>query len=321
VSIDLSIVIVSWNVRDLLEACLRSIESGPVAVVAPGEPYDGERLGVEVIVVESGSEDGTGAMLAEHFPWVHVIETGENVGFSRGNNIGIAVTRGRYVMLLNPDTEVIDDALPRMVVYMDRHRTVGVVGPRLLESDGVSVQSSRRRFPTLMTAFFESTWLQPIAPRRVLEQYYVLDEPDDETLRVDWVTGAALLTRHVILELVGGLDENFFMYSEELDWCRRAKEAGWHVVYLPMAKVVHHGGKSSEQVEAQRHIYFQASKVRYFRKHHGATTALVLQVFLLANYGSQLLLEALKGLLGHKRELRRARVRAYWQVLRSGLRG
>ena len=320
-AIDLSIIIVSWNVRDLLAACLRSIASGPVDIVPPGESPRGERLHIEVIVVESGSQDGTSAMLAEHFPWVQVIETGQNVGFARGNNIGLAAAQGRYTLLLNPDTEVLDDALPRMAAYLDRNPRVGAVGPQLLESDRLTVQSSRRRFPTLTTAFFESTWLQKFAPRRLLERYYVLDQPDDKTLSVDWVVGAALMTRQGVLKHVGGLDEDYFMYSEEMDWCRRVKRAGWQVVYLPTAQVVHHGGKSSEQVIVDRHVYFQRSKIRYFRKHHGRWSALTLRSFLLASYASQLLLEALKGLLGHKRDLRRERVRAYWRVLRSGLRG
>lgn len=318
--VDLSIVIVSWNVRDLLAACLRSIASGPVDIVPPGGKPRGERLHVEVIVVDAASEDGTTALLAERFPWAQVIETGENVGFSRGNNIGIAAAQGRYVMLLNPDTEIVQDALPRIAAYMDRNPRVGVVGPQLLESDRVTVQSSRRRFPTLTTAFFESTWLQPNAPSRILDRYYMRDVPDDETQKVDWVMGAALVTRRSVLEQAGGLDEGFFMYSEELDWCRRAHDAGWEAAYLPTAQVVHHGGKSSEQVMAQRHIHFQSSKVRYFRKHHGWLSAFILRFFLLANYAFQLLLEAAKGLLGHKRDLRRERVSAYWQVLRSGLR-
>jgi len=205
-----------------------------------------------------------------------------------------------------------------MVAYADAHPDVGVVGPQLLNSDG-SVQSSRRRFPTLMTGLFESTWLEPLAPRDVLRRYYVLDQPDDAIQEVDWLFGACFLVRRKVIEQVGALDEGFFMYSEEMDWCRRIRQAGWKVVYLPEAQVIHYGGKSSDQVAAQRHIYFQTSKVRYFRKHHGALTTGVLRVALLAMYAGQLTLEAAKGALGHKRALRRERVRAYWQVLRSGL--
>ena len=307
---DLTIIIVSWNVRELLATCLRSIE----------EVHD-KQLSVEVIVVDASSEDDTLDMLAGDFPSVQAIATSENVGFSRGNNIGIAAAQGKYVLLLNPDTEVIGDALGRMVAFMDANEKVGVVGPQLLDSDRVTVQSSRRRFPTLALAFFESTWLQRLASRSMLKRYYVLDLPDDETAHVDWVVGAALMTRRAVLDEVGGLDEGYFMYSEEMDWCHRVKDAGWQVVYLPEAQVMHHGGKSSEQVIAEQHIHFQQSKLRYFGKYHSSVSALALRVFLMIQYCYQLLLEAAKGLVGHKRNLRRERVRAYWRVLRSGLRG
>jgi GT2 family glycosyltransferase len=221
-------------------------------------------------------------------------------------------------MILNPDTQVVGDALSTLVAHADLHPEAGVIGPQLLNPDG-SVQPSRRRFPTLTTGLFESTWLQPVASRRVLRDYYMQDRSDSETQQVDWVIGACLLVRRDVIQQVGGLDEGFFMYSEELDWCRRIKQAGWKVMYLPDAKVIHHMGKSSDQVVAQRHIYFQTSKVRYFRKHHGPWAAGLVRIVLLALYLWQLMLEAVKGALGHKRELRRERVRAYWQVLRSGL--
>jgi N-acetylglucosaminyl-diphospho-decaprenol L-rhamnosyltransferase len=194
-----------------------------------------------------------------------------------------------------------------------------VVGPQLLNDDG-SVQSSRRRLPTLATAFFESTWLQPWAPRRLLERYYVLDQPDDVTLDVDWVKGAALMARREAIEQVGLMDDGYFMYSEELDWCRRFREAGWRVVYLPAAQIVHYEGKSSEQVLPARHIYFQSSKVRYFAKFHGPIVAESLRWFLLASYAWQLGIEGAKWLIGHRRSLRAGRIDAYRQVLGSGLR-
>jgi GT2 family glycosyltransferase len=137
---------------------------------------------------------------------------------------------------------------------------------------------------------------------------------------VDWVKGAYLMTRKTVLEQVGPLDADYFMYSEELDWCKRIKTAGWRVVYLPAAEIIHHEGKSSEQAVTARHINFQRAKLRYFRKYHGMMITMLLRIFLLVNYIWQLALEAFKGLLGHKKELRRQRVRAYWQVIRSGLR-
>jgi N-acetylglucosaminyl-diphospho-decaprenol L-rhamnosyltransferase len=301
-TIDLSVIIVSWNVREYLAKCLDSL--GTIG----NEP--------EVIVVDSGSTDGTVDMLRSRYPGVRLLPQAENIGFTRGNNIGLAAAQGRYLMLLNPDTEIIDDTLRQMVVYLDAHPDVGVVGPHTLNSDG-SHQSTRRRFPTFATALFESTWLQRLAPRRVLDRYYVRDIRDTDTADVDWVQGSALMLRREVYAQIGGLDEKYIMFSEEMDWCKRAKLAGWRVVYLGGARIIHHGGKSTDQVVASRHIYFQQSKLRYFRKFHGSPVALALRLFLIGNYFNQMALEAAKSLLGHKRALRNARVRVYWQVIRA----
>jgi hypothetical protein len=307
---DLSIVIVNWNVRDLLKSCLRSIY--PQRNRATG-------LRFETIVIDNASTDGSVQMVRETFPQVTLIANQNNPGFTGGNNQGMALSRGRYVLLLNPDTEVLDDALTHMVAYMDAHPEMGALGPTLLNPDG-SVQSSRRRFPRPATAFVESTTLQNWFPRhRLLTNYYALDLPDDAVAEVDWVTGACLLIRREALDQVGPLDDGYFMYSEELDWCRRAKDAGWKVIYYPQARVIHHGGRSSEQVKAFQIARFNRSKIRYFRKHHGRLVACALRIFLLINYGYQLLLETAKWLVGHKRPLRRSRMRAYWQVLKSRL--
>lgn len=306
-SLDLSVVIVNWNVRELLCACLNSIDAGR------GD------LRLEVIVVDAGSSDGSPAMISSQFPWVRLIARRDNVGFPKGNNIGISAASGRYILLLNPDTEVIDDGLAKMASFLDTQPEVGIVGPQLLNVDG-SVQSSRRRFPTLATAVFESTWLQPYAPKTLMHHYFADDLSDDATSDVDWLTGACLMVRHEVIEQVGLMDEAYFMYSEELDWCKRIKAAGWRVVYLPAAQLVHHVGASSQQAVTERHINFQRAKLRYFRKYHGRPAAVILRAILLMNYLWQLCLEGIKGLIGHKRALRRQRMQAYWQVLRSGLR-
>lgn len=305
--VDLSIIIVSWNVRDYVARCLETIPAG-----AGGYGY-------EVIVVDSASTDGTPEMLRERFPWVRLMAQPVNVGFTAGNNIGLRAAGGRFLMLLNPDTDVIGNALARLAAYMEANPDVGAVGPHTLNTDG-STQSSRRRFPTLATAFLESTPLQKIAPRRVLDRYYVNGPPDDAVLDVDWMQGSALMVRREVYEAVGGLDEGYVMYSEEVDWCKRIKLAGWRVVYVGSAQIVHHGGKSSDQVVARRHIHFNTSKLRYFQKFHGRGAAAVLRVFLLGCYAWMMGVEAAKWLLGHKRPLRRERVMQYAQVLRSGLR-
>lgn len=314
--LDLSIIIVNYNVADLLAACLDSIIASPVAINLP----DGDKPVAEIIVVDSASRDHSLATLRERYPQVKLLAYDENVGFTRGNNIGLQAAHGRYIFLLNPDTEMIGDAIPQMISYLDNHPPVGIVGPHTLNSDGTT-QSTRRRFPTKALAFFESTWLQPITPRAMLDEYYLTTYPDDGIYEVDWVQGSALMTRREVYQQIGDLDTGFVMYSEELDWCKRAKDAGWQVVYLGITQIIHHGGQSSEQVGAHKHIWFQQSKIRYFRKHHGAGFALLLRAFLLLNYLWQLVLEGAKGFVGHKREMRRERVRTYWQVIRSGLRG
>lgn len=314
---DLSIIVVSWNVADLLAACLESIEAAPVIRVAP----DGSSLGsggprVEVIVVDSASLDHSVSLVRESFPWVRLLTQAENSGFTFSNNLGLQIAQGRHLLLLNPDTVVHGDTLNRMIEYLDTHPDVGIVGPRVLNTDGTT-QSTRRRFPTLLTGFFESTWLQGVAPRRVLENFYVTDQPDDGTFDVDWVQGCALMARRTMYDQIGGLDTGYIMYSEELDWCKRARLAGWRVVYLGSATITHHGGKSTDQVQTHRHIYFQQSKLRYFRKYHGRSTALALRLFLLLSYTHQLLLEGTKALLGSKPAMRRARCATYLQVIRA----
>ncbi len=304
---DVSFLIVSWNVRDLLRRALNSILA------------DTRGIEAEIILVDNASRDGTPEMVRAEFPAVQLIANAVNRGFTGGNNQALAVARGRYLFLLNPDTEIMPGATAALLEYARANPRVGIVGPQLLNPDG-SVQSSRRRFPTLATAFMESTRLQQWFPRSPwLTRYYILDRPDDVIQEVDWVVGAAMLVRRQVYEQLGGLDESFFMYSEELDWCYRAKRAGWSVVYFPCARVMHYEGKSSEQVAAARDIHFHSSKVRFFQKYHGAWQAALLRVFLLGMFAFQTVEEGAKWVLGHKRPLRAARVQAYWQVLRSGL--
>jgi N-acetylglucosaminyl-diphospho-decaprenol L-rhamnosyltransferase len=303
--IDLSIVVLNWNVRDLLDRCLASLRS--------------DRHALEIIVVDNASRDDSVALVRAKYPQVTLIANDENRGFTGGNNQGIEAARGRYVMVLNPDTEVLDAALDRLVDYLDDHPDTGAIGPQLLNPDR-SIQSSRRRFPSLITACFESTWLQDFAPPRVLTRYSLDDISPTSTHEVEWLTGACTVFRRETLDQVGVYDaKNFFMYSEELDLCRRVKEAGWQIVYLPEAQVIHYVGRSSEQAVAARHIHFQTSKVHYFRKWHGPLPAALLRVWLLGQYLWQIGLESVKGLLGSKRELRRQRAAVYWEVIRTGL--
>ena len=332
-AIDLSIVIVNWNVRELLRRCLASIAGSDALFVEGAQPPAQNAGGVkhhwltEVIVVDNASSDDSVSMLAEAFPWLQVIANRQNLGFTRANNQGLAASRGRYVLFLNPDTEATPQAIDQMLAYAESHPKVGVLGPQLRYGDG-SLQSSRRRFPTLATFFLESTVLQQHWPHnRVLDRYFVLDKPDDAISQVDWVVGACMLVRRAILNAIGGFDEGFFMYSEELDLCHQVVNAGWQVVYYPQAVVTHYEGKSSEQVVAARHIRFYTSRVRYVRKYHGAAAAAAVRAFLLMTFAFQWVEEGVKWLAGWvmpgqraKQAMRRERMTAYRQVLRSRLR-
>lgn len=334
---DLSIVIVSWNVWPLLRKCLASIEHASL----PG-------LTFEVIVVDNASHDDTPAQVAAHFPWVRVIASDRNLGFTGGNNRGFAASRGRFVYFLNPDTELggeardegrgasadgaqspisnlpISQSLAILFAAIAADPTIGVIGPQLRYADG-SPQPSARRFPTPLTGFFESTWLGRAWPSNPWARKLLMaDWPPDRAGDVDWLVGAAMLCRREALDAVatpdGPFDEGFFMYSEELDLCRRIKQAGWRVVYAPAALVIHHEGKSSEQVSTQRHIRFNTSKVRYWRKWFGPRWGEALRRYLLLEYCVQIGVEQAKLWLRHKPALRRERIAAYRQVIASGLR-
>lgn len=319
--IKLSVIIVSWNVVDYLRACLDSL------LAQPGLRYDAEGghyllngASLEIIVVDNDSVDGTMATLHRDYPHVRAIASGANLGFTGGNNLGIEQAGGEYLLLLNPDTELPpkgrgQGSLQTMLDYMEDHPQVGLLGPRLVYGDG-SPQPSCRRFPTLMMACCESTLVEQWWPgNRWARRYRMADCSPDETRAVDWVTGACMLLRRQALDRVGLFDRGYFMYSEELDLCRRLVKAGWRVIYLGRSLVVHHEAKSSGQVVAKRQIYFNRSKIRYFAKHHGRPQALALRLFLGATFLVSLGIETIKYLLRHKPELRRQRMSAYVKVI------
>jgi N-acetylglucosaminyl-diphospho-decaprenol L-rhamnosyltransferase len=292
-----SVIVVNWNTRTLLERCLRSVYEATSPEVE-----------LEVIVVDNASHDGSAQMVSDRFPQASLIACATNLGFARANNLAMRRATGSYFLLLNPDAELEKDALSILAQHAEAHPRAAVVGPRLLNSDG-SAQSSRRRFPTAVTGLIESTVLQRWMPDSpVLRRYYVLDRGDGEVQETDWLVGACLLVRATAVAEVGLLDEGYFMYSEEMDWCRRFAKAGWKTIYSPDARVVHHGGQSADQDLYSRHVRFQHSKCRYFEKHHVSLIAQALRVHLLGNYLFLLAEDTLKLLLPHKREMRLRRI-------------
>jgi N-acetylglucosaminyl-diphospho-decaprenol L-rhamnosyltransferase len=377
---DLAIVVINWNTRELLTRCLRSVRTAldagapltaasspthqaPDAVStrtkrgnAAGAPLTaasspthqtpdavstrtkrgnaaGAPFAWQIVVVDSASSDGSAEMVQHEFPEVTVQVLAENRGFGAAANVGLRMqtfplppgNRGvgrsspSAILLLNADTEVLGTAIQEMVTYLETHPDVGVVGPQLCYPDG-QVQPSRRRFPTPATLFWESTVLEQYMPgNRWARRYHVADRPDDIAQEVDWLVGACLLVRGEAIAQAGLFDEGFFLYFEELEWCRRIRQAGWRVVYLPAARVIHHEGRSTEQVPLQRLLHFGRSKVRYAREAFGPRWAGLLRRFLLATFAWQWLVEAGKWLLGHRRGLRRERMRIYAAVLKDGL--
>ena len=322
-SLDLGIVVVSWNVCDLLRRCLQSVEVS----------LAGSSIAYRIVVVDNASSDGTIAMVRSEFPAVLLVANRTNRGFTGGNNdgiraLGLLCSTGsgenapRYVMLLNPDTEVVDDALPRLLRYLDNHPDAFAAGPALRYGDG-SPQSSRRRFPTIGTLFWESTLLEQWWPHNPWAMRYRCEErPAVGVQVVDWVVGAAVMVRAAPIQRAGGLDEGFFMYSEELEWQERIARclgSPAHVVYLADAVIVHHEGRSSEQNLVHRQITFHRSRLRYARLRFGPRVALAVRAFLLLTYVIQILVEVGKWILGHKRPLRAERVRQYLRIVASGL--
>ena len=265
---DLAIVIVSWNVRGLLEACLASVY----------ESLKGSSLAGEVWVVDNASTDGSVELVRERFPQARLIANETNVGFAAANNqalraIGFTSTGPhelpRYILLLNPDTEVLDDALITMVGFLDENPQAGIAGASLLYPDG-HLQHSAFAFPTLTQAFLDFfplhyRLLNSRLNGRYPRQLYKRGEP----FPIDHPLGAALMARGEAIQEVGLLDERFFIYCEEIDWCMRMKKAGWGIYCVPRAEVVHHEAKSTRQVRGEMFAALWRSRYLLFEKHYG----------------------------------------------------
>jgi N-acetylglucosaminyl-diphospho-decaprenol L-rhamnosyltransferase len=308
---DLAVSIVSYRTPDLLATCLTAVEHHRVD------------LRCEVTVVDNASGDGSADLVAQRFPWVHLVRNARNVGYGAAHNQTLreAVSRARHLLVLNADAAPTRGALRRLVEFLDAHPDVAVVGPRLRYPDG-RTQPSRRRFPSALTLFLESTQAQRFWPdNAALRRYYLADRTDDETQDVDWLVGACLCVRAEAARRVGLFDERFFLYSEELDWCRRFRAAGWRVVYYPEAEVVHLEGASTRLDLAARDRHFQASKLRYAETWHGWPTATALRTYLVLEYLARALEESVRLALGSRVEERRARLRVIGSGLRHILRG
>jgi hypothetical protein len=270
----LSVVIVNWNTCDLLAQCLESVADDPALITDERRDLPADRsalstdpcaLTTEVWIVDNASTDGSPQMVRERFPWVHLIENHENVGFAAANNQAIRLSQGRYILLLNSDTEVQPGALPALVGFMDAHPRAGAAGARLLNADG-TFQPSCHPMLAPGREFWRLLFLERLWPRAT----YPMHRWDLETPRpVEVIKGACLLLRWEALDQVGLLDEGYFMYTEEVDLCYRLAQADWQLWWVPRAEVVHHEAQSSRQAPERMYLQLYRSKVQFYRKFGG----------------------------------------------------
>ena len=290
---EVSIAIVNYNTREWLESCLNSIKK-----VEPLASY-------EIYLVDNASTDGSVDFVKKNYPKVHIIENAGNLGFSAAANQAIRTSHGKYVLVLNTDTELDPEAVDILVEFADAHEDVGVVGPKLQNPDGTT-QISGRRFPSFLEAFFHSflgiVW--PSNPYTI--RYYMLDWDRESEKTVDWVSGAAIFFKREALDEVGLFDERFFMYVEDMDICYRMWKKGFKVYFCPSAKVMHHIGKSSDQSSVKMIVEFQRSLFRFFQKNYAQSWKRILSplvaLALLLRAGILILVDGVKRYLGKKRE-------------------
>jgi len=253
----LSIIIVSWNVREDLLRCVRSIEENEPSCT------------FEIIIVDNASTDGTAGMIKKCFSEVKLIINHENRGFAAANNQAFELSRGEYVLLLNPDTILHPKSLDILVKFMDSNEDVGACGPKLLNADG-SIQDSVRCFPSFRGALHRHTAFKFLGIfKGEYKKWVMYDFNNDKQRDVDQVMGAALMVRRSVTEQVGVMDERFFMYYEEVDLCYRIKQGGWRIVHIPEAVITHIGGGSAGQIPVGKRIMAMTSLLKFFRKHRG----------------------------------------------------
>ena len=295
----LSIIIVHYKTRDLTLQCLRSIlEFRP-------------RSSYEILLIDNGSQDGIGEVLAEDFPEVHLIETGRNDGFSQANNLGIVNAQGKHILLLNSDTKIIEPVFDRLLHAIDASPEIGCVGPQHVDGRGRH-QVSYGAFPSLGSEFL----------RKIVDYRIALNDPNirgyltefcSQQQEVDWLSGSCLLLRREALKQAGLLDEAFFMYFEDTDLCKRIRDRGWRVVFFPATRIIHYSGQSVKKNILEGLVAYRQSQIHFARKHYGRSGDYLVRSLLFLKFGA-IGLRSILAFLWNK-ALRRKTQEAYAKML------
>ncbi|NWG13116.1 MAG: glycosyltransferase family 2 protein [Acidobacteria bacterium] len=304
----LSVVIVNWNVGELLHRCVHSVVADQVR---------SGMTDIEIIVVDNASSDGSLAPVAAAFPSVRAIQNPENLGFARGTNQAIRHSSGLYVLLLNPDTELLPGALSEMMRFMDTHPGAGAAGAMLLNGDG-SLQVSAYPEPTLFREAWRLFHLDGLWP---VGSYHMTAWRTDTPREVEVLMGACIMVRREVLDQCGLLDESHFIYSEDQDLCRKLRSKGWRIFWVPLARVRHYGGQSTKQVKAEMFLRLYREKIAYFRTHHGRGAARTYKLVLFAASMARQIMSPLALLFrGNRRDRALELARLYRRLVRE-LRG
>jgi GT2 family glycosyltransferase len=309
-SVDISVVIVAWNAKHYLELCLESLAEAPPL------------RSMEVLVIDNASEDDSVEMIETKFPWVKLIKSKENLGFAKGNNVVIRQCQGRYIALVNPDVIVFPGCLDTLADFLDRNPKVGNVGPRVFNPD-MTQQSTCRRFPTLWNNFCSATRLESIFKgSRFFAGEHMFYFPHDRTLTVDVIVGCFSMIRREAFDDVGLLDEGLFMYGDDVDWCRRAWNAGWQVAFYPDARAIHDQGKTTAPFPVRFAVAQQRSVLHYWMKHHTFLGVLGIRSIMLFRHLPRYVVAALANIaISQKRPQSEVRKRVSGACLRQLLYG
>jgi len=286
---DLSIVIINWNTRSMLRDCLHSVYDN-----APKSSF-------EILVVDNASTDGSPEMVSREFPKVRLLCNSQNLGFAAANNRALKVAGGSYMLLLNSDTLVRGNVLEQSLKFMRDNSQVGAMGCRVLNADG-SLQHSTSQFPSLLNLSLQTLGLDRVSSVPFLQRYRMLNWNRETTRSVDTISGCFMMVRSKCIEDVGLLDDSFFFFGEETDWCRRIRTAGWGVSFAPVGEITHFGGGSSGTLNHKRDLMLTEATVRLHQKNSGFIAASLVFILLTGFNASRLVFWWLGAKVTHNKQ-------------------